>query len=75
MIPVELSACPAGLDVEILEVALPPAVRLRMRELGLRVGATVRVLPGPFGGRVLALGPQRMAVDARTAALIRVSTR
>ncbi|HEY3436325.1 MAG TPA: FeoA family protein [Actinotalea sp.] len=68
-----LGSCVVGQDVEVLEVSTAPGARLRMREVGLRTGAVVRVTQhGPFGGRVVAVGGSRIAVDAATAAGISV---
>ena len=47
---------------------------LRMRELGLRVGAVLEVVQrAGFGGRVLTLGPTRIALDHVTCAALHVS--
>ena len=46
---------------------------LRMREIGLRPGGTVRVTQrAAFGGRVVAIGAARLAVDGETAGCIDV---
>ena len=68
-----LGSCEVGQDVEVREVSAPPSARLRMREVGLRAGAVVRITQrGPFGGRVVAVGGSRIALDAATAAAILV---
>jgi ferrous iron transport protein A len=54
------------------DAALDGPARLRMREIGLRPGAVVRVVQcAGFGGRVVACGHQRFALDAATAAALR----
>lgn len=46
---------------------------LRMLELGIRVGGLVRVTQrSNFGGRVIAIGTGRIAIDAATAQSITV---
>ena len=68
-----LDRCPVDVDLKVVDVGLVGAVRLRMREVGLHVGATVRVTHrAPFGGRVIGIGASRIAVDSATAALIEV---
>ena len=53
----------------LVRVAVPPAQRLRLAELGLRPGVRVRVLGRTVGGgRVLGLGATRLAVDRGIAA-------
>ncbi|TQK76924.1 ferrous iron transport protein A [Rarobacter incanus] len=50
-----------------------PAGRLRLRELGIRPGAQVRVIRStPFGGRVITLATRRIALDPHTCAAIAV---
>jgi ferrous iron transport protein A len=71
----QLSACPVGLQARVLEVEVTGDALLRVREVGLRPGATLRVLQRCMGGRVVAVGAERLAVDAATAALIRVEAR
>ena len=47
---------------------------LRMRELGLRVGAVLEVVQrAGFGGRVLTIGPTRIALDHVTCAALDVT--
>jgi ferrous iron transport protein A len=58
--------------VRLDDAALDDAARLRMCEIGLRPGAVVRVVQcAAFGGRVIACGHQRFALDAATAAALR----
>jgi ferrous iron transport protein A len=65
--------CPVGVDLTVVAVTVPPAVRLRLREIGLRAGTTLRVTHrAAFGGRVVAVGSTRLAVDGATAARIEV---
>ncbi len=69
-----LADCPLDTDVTVLAVDPACDACLRMRELGLRVGTCVRITHrGPAGSRVVAVGGSRVAVDARTAAQIRVA--
>ena len=68
-----LGECPFATDLEVLAVLMAGPVGLRMHEVGLRAGATVRVTQrSPFGGRVIGIGASRIALDAATAALIEV---
>lgn len=68
-----LGSCPLGHDVEILDVDVATEVRLRLWEIGLHRGARIRVTQrGPAGGRVLAVGGTRLALDAATAARVTV---
>lgn len=47
---------------------------LRMRELGLRTGAVLEVVQrAGFGGRVLTIGPTRIALDHVTCAALDVT--
>ena len=60
-------------DARVVAVDLDHGMRLRLSELGLRVGARIRVTHrAAFGGRVVAIGADRFAVDARTCACIAV---
>lgn len=69
-----LSRCPTDTDAEVLAVGVPDAAQLRLREVGIREGSTIRVTHlAPFGGRVLAVGASRIALDRATADLIDVS--
>jgi ferrous iron transport protein A len=71
---VTLADLPATADVRVLNLAVEPSVRLRMREIGLRDGAVVRVWgTTAFGGRVVVLGGSRIALDAATARAVEVS--
>ncbi|WP_149202218.1 FeoA family protein [Actinotalea subterranea] len=68
-----LGSCPVDEDVEVVEVDVPSGTRLRLHEVGIRVGTTVRVSQrAPFGGRVVAVGASRLAVDRATAGRIAV---
>jgi ferrous iron transport protein A len=70
----QLDACPIGSEVEVISLGVPGVAQLRLREVGVRVGATVRVTNvAPFGGRVVAIGASRVAVDGATAAVIGVT--
>lgn len=55
-------------DVVVDGIDLDDRHRFRLMELGLRVGTTLRVVQhGSFGGRVVARGPERIALDGGTA--------
>jgi len=59
--------------VRLTAVALGPADRLRLAELGLRPGAVVTVRRRMAGGaRLLGLGTSRIAVDPRIARALAV---
>ncbi|MBI1758100.1 MAG: ferrous iron transport protein A [Actinobacteria bacterium] len=68
-----LRDCPVGMAARLVGVELDPGRVLRLRELGLALGTVVRVTHrAAFGGRVVAVGPARFAVDAGTARSLRV---
>jgi ferrous iron transport protein A len=70
---VDLACCDAGARARIVGVDVEPGMCLRLRELGLRPGALVEITHhAGRQGRVLALGAERFALDARTCALIAV---
>lgn len=72
----KLHTCPLGVEVEVVSLDVPGVAQLRLREVGMRVGTTVRVTNvAPFGGRVVAIGASRIAVDGATAAVIGVASR
>lgn len=67
----DLAHWPPGTDARVLAVDMPDAARFRAGELGLRPGAVLRVTHrAAFGGRVVAIGAERFAVDAATCARI-----
>ena len=69
----DLACCGQGACARILDVDVEPGMCLRLRELGLRPGALVEIThDAGRQGRVLALGAERFALDARTCALIEV---
>lgn len=69
----QLATCPADTEVDVVAVGLEADALLRATELGLRVGARVRVLHrGPKGSRVVAVGGTRLALDGATAAGVEV---
>ena len=68
-----LDSCPLGIELEVMALDVPAIAQLRLREVGLRVGTTVRVTHQSLGGRVLAIGASRIALDGATAGLVRVS--
>ena len=68
-----LGDCPLDRDVVVLTVDLPSESRARMHEIGLHTGAVVHVTHrGPSGGRVVAVGGARLALDASTATRVEV---
>jgi len=70
---VHLGDCSLDRDVVVLSVDLPPESRARMYEIGLYTGAVVHVTHrGPSGGRVIAVGGARLALDASTAGRVEV---
>lgn len=69
-----LNALPRGTHGRIETIAVDSGTRLRLSELGLRPGALVKVTHrAAFGGRVVAVGADRFAVDGKTCAQIDVS--
>lgn len=69
----DLAQWPTGTDARVVSVDADAATRLRLSELGVRAGTTVRVTHrSAFGGRVLAVGVDRFALDARTCGFIEV---
>ncbi len=68
-----LAQCPVDAHARVVALDAEQSMRLRMSELGLRVGAVVRVTQrAAFGGRVVAIGAQRFAVDGQTATRIAI---
>lgn len=68
----DLAQVPVGATATIVGADAHPR-RRRLAELGLRPGATVRVLHrSAGGGRVLAVGALRIAVDRPTLRLVDV---
>lgn len=68
-----LRDCPVGSATRVVDVDLDRGRILRLRELGIVPGAVVRVTHrAAFGGRVVAVGRSRFAMDARTARALRV---
>ncbi|WP_050758186.1 FeoA family protein [Xylanimonas cellulosilytica] len=69
-----LRRCTAGTAAEVRWIDLADDERARLRELGLREGAVVHVVHcGAFGGRVVAVGADRFAIDGRTCSCIDVT--
>ena len=67
----DLGHWPTHAEGRVVTVDLEDSIRLRLSEHGLRAGAIVRVTHrAAFGGRVVAIGADRFAVDGRTCALI-----
>jgi ferrous iron transport protein A len=70
-----LGEWPPLTDGRVVRVDVDPTAVLRLSELGLRPGATVRVTHrAAFGGRVVGIGADRFAVDAATCARIEVAS-
>lgn len=68
-----LEECPVGQDMRVTGVRMDERHVLRMLELGIRAGGLVRVTQrSNFGGRVIAIGTGRIAIDAATAQSITV---
>lgn len=68
-----LSDAAVGANLRVVGVDLAGAQRLRAAEMGVRAGATSRVvLRAAFQGVVLALDGSRIALDGATARAIRV---
>ena len=71
MTTMSVSSCPLHEDHVIDSVRLDDSHRFRLSELGLRPGQHVRVIQRcAFGGRVLARGSERIALDSATARTI-----
>lgn len=68
-----LGQLPTMTDGRVTGVDLPDTQRLRMAEMGLRLGTVLHVTHrAAFGGRVVAIGADRFAVDAVTCSAITV---
>ncbi len=69
-----LAQWPVAAEGRVVAVDLDQSVRLRLGELGLRPGSVLRVTHrAAFGGRVVAIGADRFAVDAATCQRIEVA--
>ncbi len=68
-----LSDCPRGMHAVIDGIDLDERHRFHLYEIGLAPGAQLRIMQrGAFGGRVVALGGERVALDNGTAQAIRI---
>lgn len=68
-----LRDCPRAMRVVVDGIDLDERHRFRLCEIGLAPGAGLRVVQrGAFGGRVIAFGDERVAVDGATARAVRV---
>ena len=68
-----LGQLPPGADGVVTGLEAAPAHRLRLAELGFRLGQSVRVTHrAAFGGRVVAIGADRFALDRATCARVQV---
>lgn len=62
-----IADCLIGSDVRLTDSDFDDATRFRLRELGLGRGTRARIVQrAPFGGRVLSVAGQRIAVDRDT---------
>lgn len=69
----DLGQWAGGSRARVVDVSLPDPDRLRLAELGLAEGTVLSVVQrAAFGGRVVALGASRLALDAGTCTRIRV---
>lgn len=70
----DLTTCDDGAAVRVVQVDLDSPYRRRFAELGLAPGAVVHVTHrAAFGGRVVGVGADRLAIDAATCARIVVT--
>ena len=68
-----LSALAPGVTAHVRAVSTESGAVLRLREMGLRPGALVRMAGrGAGGSRIVTIGAARIAIDGMTAALIDV---
>ena len=68
-----LRDCPRDAPVVIGDIDLDERHRFRLGEIGLNPGASLRVVQkGMFGGRVVAFGAERLALDGDTTRAIHV---
>lgn len=59
----------------MVRIDLEPGQRLRLREMGIREGALVSITQrGVFGGQVLAVGADRLALDAAVCSRIHLTS-
>lgn len=69
---VTLNQVPVGASARLVDISAHPGSR-RLAELGLRPGAQVHVMRRTSGGgRLVGLGPSRMALDSATATALQV---
>lgn len=72
--PLTVENCPMDEDMAITAIDVDARHRFRMLELGLRAGTVIRVVQrANFGGRVIAKGTERIALDGGTASRIAVA--
>ncbi len=68
-----LAESPAPCHVRLVGIQVDAGVRMRLRELGMHDGATLRVWKrSVFGGRVVVVAGSRIAIDAATAGCVEV---
>ena len=66
-----LNSLPTGALTRVRAVSTSSQIVLRLREMGLRPGALVRVVGiGPARSVIVMIGAARLAVDSSTAALV-----
>ena len=69
----QLTALPPGSRAHVRAVSADSTAVLRLREMGVRPGALVRLTArGASGSRIVTIGAARLAIDAATCALIEV---
>ncbi|MFV0634258.1 FeoA family protein [Demequina sp.] len=68
-----LASVAVGAEARIQSVSTESALALRLREMGVRPGAAIRVAgKAPAGARVIAIGAARIAMDRATCLEIEV---
>lgn len=68
-----LRNCPVNQPIRIISVPVPRQNRLRIEELGVRIGAHTKVIQrAGFGGVVLNIAGARIAIDHHWAKQIEV---
>ncbi len=69
----QLLALAPGTRAHVRAVSADSTAVLRLREMGVRPGALLRLTArGASGARIVSIGAARLAIDAETCALIEV---
>ena len=69
----KLKECPKHTKARIVEVDVEAPFKLRLQELGMRIGSEFTVVNrAAFGGRVINIAGTRIAVDHRNAGQISI---